>query len=323
VEDLRVFPDKNIPKGALDRDGLVSELTAVSGAKLEADRPKDRKSLKRFRRLYSPALRHALSLYAEPDVEAEVRGEDVRPDCVVTRLVLRDKMRGAEIPAIVFSPSGKSRSGAVLMVHEDGKPGFLGAAGASETNIVDEFVKDGRQVMLIDCFETGEHVAPEKSARRSRSESPDESSDYEWSFTYNRTDTAERVYDILCALDYLRNARPVSVVGGGRAGLWCMLACAFAGKVDRVVCDTAGFDTSNDEAFVKDLDVPCLRKAGDFNTAIAMIAPGMMLIHNTQGKFDTSWVGDVYKATAQAEAVKVVNGKASDDQIIRWVLGSE
>ncbi|MCL5102616.1 MAG: acetylxylan esterase [Armatimonadetes bacterium] len=325
VQDLRVFPEKKAPIGALDKEGLVRRLIAMSKAQFDANRPKDIKSLDHFRKLYSPVLRQALSLNDAPDMEAEARGEDVRADCVVTRLVLRDRTRGAEVPAILFRPLGNPLAEAVLMVHEDGKQGFLNSTGDAGTRVVYELVKSGREVLLIDCFGTDEHMAPEGSARRSLQESPNESSAYKWSFTYNRTDTAERVYDILCALNYLQGAggtREVSVVGSGRAGLWCMLATAFARGIGRTAYDTAALDTSSDEAFVKDFDVPCLRKAGDFNTAIAIAVPRKMLIHNTQGKFDTSWARDVYKAAGQVESIKVTNARASDDQVIRWLLGA-
>jgi hypothetical protein len=45
--------------------------------------------------------------------------------------------------------------------------------------------------------------------------------------TYNRTDTAWRVHDVVTALAYLAEREPRSksaLVGIGEAGLWCLLA---------------------------------------------------------------------------------------------------
>ncbi|MHB9036396.1 MAG: alpha/beta hydrolase family protein [Armatimonadota bacterium] len=323
TDDLRVFPDKQAPKGALDKDGLVKQLIAMSKSRIDSDRPRDIPSLDCFRKTYSPVLQYALSLTVAPDVEVEARGKEAYEGYVAEKIVLRDKARGAEIPALMFSPIDRSSGDTVLMVGESGKQAYLNAAHDAASPMVESLVKHGCQVLLIDAFGTGEHIVPDDSPRRKLQTS---GGDYIWFDTYHRSDTAERVYDIVAALSYLENAsgvRNVSLVGSGNAGLWCLLARAFAPCVSRMVCDAAGLDTSSDDAFAKDLYVPCLRRAGDIKTAIAVSAPGKLFIHDTQGRFDTSWAKDVYKAAGQSHLLRTRASAASDLDIVAWLTEAD
>ncbi|MBI2842657.1 MAG: acetylxylan esterase [Armatimonadetes bacterium] len=326
IDDLRVFPNKQAPKGALDKDALARQLVAAAKSQLEANRPRDGQTLDRFRQIYSPVLRNALSITVSPDTEAEARGQEVRNGYIISKLVLRDRARGAEIPALLVSPADNGQEEAVLMVNEKGKQGCLDSVEDFPSPIVDALVKSGRRVLLIDCFGTGEHIAPQGLARTNLQTSKEEMAPYSWFDTYNRSDTAERVYDILAALNYLEHidgARSVSLVGSGKAGLWCLLTRPFDPHISRTVSDVAGFDTSSDEAFIKDLYVPCLRRAGDLRTAIAVSAPTKLFIHNTQAKFDTSWAKDVYTAIDQAGLLRIERNMAPDSEIVGWLTTPE
>ncbi len=333
-EDLLCFPDGKLPDGALKPDAIVEQLMRDSEAQLEANRPKDPASLDRFRKLYEPALRRALSVPSSFRAEAEVRGVEGE----ITKLVLRDRLRGAEIPALLFDPSqaleevkekflhdlakttGRRSpaepSGAALVVHEKG-------TRAARGSTVVDLVMRGWRVLAIDAFNAGEHVAPNDAPAR----------DYDKDFfdTYNRTDTAERVYDILLALSWLQSGQSqitdhrsrIALVGHGKAGLWCLLARPFSTKVDRLVVDAAGVDTSSDDALLSEFYVPCLRRAGDFRTAVALAAPGDLCIHNTQGRFDTSWAESAYTAAKRPGALKTMDTLAADTEIARWLCSED
>ena len=204
-------------------------------------------------------------------------------------------------------------------MHEKGKKAFLNRQGTGPGALVSKLVEKGWRVLAIDAFNTGEHVAPKDSPAR----------DYDKDFfdTYNRTDTAERVYDILLALNYLQSGQSqitnhksqIALVGQGKAGLWCLLARPFSPKVDRLVVDAAGVDTSNDDVLLNEFYVPCLRRAGDLRTAVTLAAPGDLFVHNTQGKFDTSWAESAYKAGRRAGALKIVDTVAAGTDIARWL----
>jgi len=98
--------------------------------------------------------------------------------------------------------------------------------------------------------------------------------------TYNRTAASQRVADIVAAL----RATPSAVlVADGEAALPALLAAAMT-PVRRAVINVGGFDTSSDAAFVDRIDIPGLRRAGDFQTA-ATLARGELVVHGGGERF--------------------------------------
>ncbi|MBI2842997.1 MAG: acetylxylan esterase [Armatimonadetes bacterium] len=314
VDALRVCPVMEPPKGALAKDDLVAELREMFQSQLEACRPTNSGKLAQLRKTFLPTLRSALSMHTKPDVRAEERGKETLTDCTVTRLVLKDRTRGAQIPAFMFVPKSERRGEAVLLIDEKGKQGHLVSSADAPGSLVRSLLKSGRTVCLVDCFGTGEHTAPEGSPKRDL--------DFYQFDTYNRTDTAERVYDIIVAIGYLKRnqgSKRLDLVGSGRAGLWCLLARPFAGYIKRTVADAAGLDISSDAVFPDDLYVPGLRRAGDFRTAVAVAAPAALYLHNTQGLWDSAWVEDAYESAGATAALQVSEQQASDDKIAAWL----
>jgi hypothetical protein len=140
--------------------------------------------------------------------------------------------------------------------------------------------------------------------------------------TYNRTDLANRVQDILTAVAYLRAKEEVlrvDLIGEGKAGLWCLLARGLVPEIGRAAVDVDQFDATSDEAFMKDMFTPCIRRAGDFRTAAALAAPSRLLIHNSGAKFDTVWIEDVYKSLGRPSALEVEREKLRAARIVEWI----
>lgn len=98
--------------------------------------------------------------------------------------------------------------------------------------------------------------------------------------TYNRTAASQHVADIVAAL---RAAPSAVLVAGGDAGLPALLATAIT-PVRAAVVNVAGFDNSRDDQFVERLYVPGLRRAGDFQTAAAMVR-GKVVVHDARDRF--------------------------------------
>jgi dienelactone hydrolase len=93
--------------------------------------------------------------------------------------------------------------------------------------------------------------------------------------TYNRTPASQRVADIVSAI---RRNPGAPLVADGDAGLAGLLAVAIE-DVPLAVLDAGRFDRSSDAAFVERLDIPGLRRAGDVQTAAAMVR-GTVVVHN-------------------------------------------
>ena len=293
-QDMLVFTHELRPANALDGETLIESRVQAAKDQIESFRPHDAKSLEAFRKAYGPALVHSLAVEFPINVQAEDRGSADFEGFAVKKLAI-----GSAVPAMLFTP--KSPMGATLLVHPDGKEALL------NSSLLKQLLDRGQIVLAIDCFNTGEHMGPSDRLTR-----------YKFFDTYNRTDTANRVQDILTALAYLKGM-PVNLVGVGDAGLWCMLARAFAPGVDTTVVDASGFDDSADQAFVEKLYIPCLRRAGDFRTAAALIAPGKLLIHSTRGRFKTDWIEDAYKAAGKSSSLAVQASAASDNAIADWL----
>lgn len=314
-EDLLVFAREPRPSNALDASAFVESRIEASERQLESMRPCDSASLARFRRTYGPALMHALGVEMPGRGKVEIKGLSTSdlsdlsdlsdPSDRAQKLLISRREKGDCIPALLFSPKSGDARGITVVAHSEGK--------AESETLVSLLLQKGHQVLAIDCFDTGEHIGPPESA--------DRLTRHKFFDTYNRTDAANRVQDIVTALAYARSrkAGPVNLIGVGDAGLWCLLARAFAGDVDRTVVDAGAFDSTNDRAYVEKLYAPSLRRAGDFRTAAALIAPGKLFIHNTRGRFKTDWFADVYRAAGDSAALEVRGTKASDSAIAAWL----
>jgi dienelactone hydrolase len=196
---------------------------------------------------------------------------------------------------------------AVLIVHPDGVAG----ASAREGVLVDGLRRQGFLVASLDAFNTG-------SARVQRDTSD------RFFTTYNRTDDAHRVQDVLTALAWLRlqpGVRRVSLVGLERAGLWCLLAQALASRLDAVVADADAFATERDEPYLDRISIPLLRSVGGFETALTLGLGSRVLVHDTGGAFDTSAVESSARATGAAERLRVTREKLADADVVAWVTG--
>jgi dienelactone hydrolase len=321
--DMLVFYGRERPPG-VNEQTLAEQRIAVAERQLAALKPADAAGLARFREVMGVALRQSVAAGVPPAAEAVI-SVTLNSSVTVENLLLGRSGRGDRIPAALWLPP-KPRAGkpvpipVVFVVHPDGK----NAAGSSP--LAAELLRRGSAVFSIDAFQTGEHRGTRDMSDRMFT-------------TYNRTDDAERVQDILTALTYLNGrkqlqqdarARPpgavelgeVSLVGMDRAGLWVLLARALAPQdfAARTAADAGQFETENDAAYLEKLFIPLIRRAGDFRTATALIAPAPLLIHNTATGFKLDWARDAYRAAGREAALAVKEAPASEAEIASWLV---
>ena len=193
-----------------------------------------------------PALirrRLALTLHAEWP-------EHVDAEPTPTGLVLTPKGSGDRVPASWFAGQGR----AVLLLH----PGGSEAAQATET--FRELRKNGRPVLVIDAFQSGRAIAP-----RDRS--------VKFFLSFNVTEDAARVQDVLTALAYLgaRTKAPVELIGLEKSSVWALFAASLAPPEVVFSPNIAPFAGTDDE-FVQDFFVPGIQKVGGIGAAMQVIA---------------------------------------------------
>jgi len=164
----------------------------------------------------------------------------------VDRILLGRPGKGDRIPGIWL----KGTNPPVLVVHPEG------AEAARRTPEVARLLASGRAVLMIDAFQTGAAVAP-----RDRSVS--------MFLTFNKSDDANRVQDILTALAWL-NTPHTRLVGLGKAAVWCTFAAAVAPEPVDLDAGLGAF-TGTDEDYIKEFFVPGIERAGGLQAARTLI----------------------------------------------------
>ncbi len=142
-------------------------------------------------------------------VIGEVAGENI----VLSRAGRGDRVSGVWLPG---------KGPAAVVVHPDG------SEAARRDPLVQGFIRAGRPVLLLDVFQTGAAVAKR---------------DLSGSFftTFNATDDANRIQDILTALAYVnaQKAGPAELAGIGKASIWTRYAKALAPVEVKLTAETA------------------------------------------------------------------------------------
>jgi len=170
-------------------------------------------------------------------VVSEARGEKI----FFGRPGVGDRVSGFWLP-------GEGRK--VLFIHPDG------AEAARSSPEFAALVRTGRPIYTIDAFQTGAAVAP-----RDRQAA--------MFLTFNRSDDANRVQDILTVLRWLSapEATPdVELVCQGKAAVWCQFAAALSRQTVVLKADLADF-TGSDQDYLDRFFVPGIQRAGGLRAA--------------------------------------------------------
>lgn len=317
-ENLLVFSRRSLPDDAWTERELVQYLIDASEVQLESHRPKDRSSLKRFREVYGSALAHSLNLLPlERLVTHQVDRRVVSKEpYLIETFTLAGESVEFRVPAtLVAKPTAKPGASVVVIASDSPRNSLLNGDGTAPGPLVGTLADAGRRVLLIDPFLVGDNQLSPDSDRRV---------DEKFFDTYNRTDLALRVQDIVGALLFARTLAPkggVSLIGQGEAGLWCLLASAGGVKANSVVADMAGFDPTSDDMYLERLYTPQLRRAGDLRTATALWAPSRLLIHAALSATALEFAVDAYKAAGASSRLRIDTQKATEEEVASWITG--
>ena len=227
LQDMLVFHGRTLPAGALTYEQIFSAWKDAGAAGPDTGAARER-------------LGAVLGAEWPARVESSVQGERI----VLSRPGYGDRVAGIWLPG---------HGEAALVVHA------LGAEAARGSQVVQDLVKAGRPVLLIDCFQTGSAVAP-----RDRS--------HQFFLTFNRSDDANPVQDILTALAFLQSQQPsgIQLIGIEKASTWSVFAAALAPVPLKLQAETSGFRDSDDQ-YVRTFFVPGIRRAGGLGAALALI----------------------------------------------------
>jgi dienelactone hydrolase len=137
----------------------------------------------------------------------------------------------------------------LVVVHPEGSDAAIGSAAAKAA------LGAGRPVLAIDVFQTGR-----AKAARDRS--------HRHFLTFNRSDDAERVQDIVTALAFVGGEPELS--GLGDAAVWSRFAAAVSGRKVKLSAGSAGGFGATDEELASKFFVPGIQRVGGWATALAL-----------------------------------------------------
>lgn len=186
------------------------------------------------------ALRDVLGADADPTIESGALAGQV----TISRIGRHDRVNAYWTPG---------RGTPVLLVDP------AGAESALKSALAREILASGRPLLVVDPF------------RPTRTREDRERFD-KYFLSYNRSDDAEKVQDILTALAFLRSRSKAKaeIIGLGKAGIYALFAAAVAPVETSVIADLHGFSGS-DEDFRDHFFVPGIQRAGGLNTALKLV----------------------------------------------------
>ena len=317
---LLMFSDQDLPKHTLKQEEILPAWVKRSQETFANLKPKNEDEHDKFTEEIASALQSSLGLQIPNSNEMTlVEPEGAFPTTFHPRysarhLVLSRKGVGDAIPAVLFRAEPLvGHDPVVVIVHPEGKEKLIDAETGEPALIITDLLaaNPDHKVFMIDVFGTGEHGEYERSEETN------------FFTTYNRTTAALRIQDIVTTLQYFAtrgDVSEVSLIGIGEAGLWGLLASAYV-NIKNVIVDAAQFDNMDDQSYLKTLPIPSLRRVGDFRAAGTLIAPRNLIIHNTGGVFDTTWIQDVYRSLDVSQRLFVQNEKLSDLTIAGIIVG--
>lgn len=254
LQDMMALSNRALPANALDLDGVFRLWQKLS--QTQNDQIRDRAFLRE-------RLRQTLAVEVPQNVIADIN----RRSIVVDRPGKNDRVLG-----IWIQGSGKT---AIVI-------GPNGSAAALETDLVKRLQKEGRSVLLLDVFQTRSAKAPRSGDVANGSvpkladtadeeERADAAAGYPKFLTFNVSDDAARVQDILTAIAWTsRNHQDVEVFATGDAALWSTFAAAVSTIPVELHLENVPELTSNAD-YVKHFNVPGILRAGGLPVAKTLL----------------------------------------------------
>ena len=217
--DMLVWEGRTLPPNAITEQQLFANWKAAARKRIAALDPSARREL----------MLDTFHAEWPRDVRSTPQG-----DPQAKNITLGRPGRGDRIPGLWFPGTGP----ATLVIDPDG------AESAQRNPQVADLIRAAKPVLLIDVFQTGRAVAPRDLKKKFIS-------------TFNPSDDAYRVQDILTALRFLdaQGAGASKLLAIGKAGAWARYAKDMAPIDVNLTADAASCPSSDDD-FVKALFVP-------------------------------------------------------------------
>jgi hypothetical protein len=251
LQEMMALSNRALPARAVDLNGLFREWRTM--AEDENAQTQDSPFLRE-------RLRQTLAVESPGDVIAETNGQSI----VLSRPAWKDRVPGIWIPG---------HGATAIVVDPDG------SAAALKSEVANRLRKEKRPMLLLDVFQTGAAKAP-----RDRDDHPPVISDTKAAeaaivrkadatgggpkfLTYNVSDDAARVQDIVTAIAFAQKTSPqVEVYARGDAALWATFAAAVSTTPVTLHLDNLPALATDDD-YLDHFDVPGIMRAGGLPVA--------------------------------------------------------
>jgi len=318
--ELLIFNEDNPPAQTRTLDQLVAQLKRDVRKKIESIKPEFRPAgsdyatrSPKMAKIVRRGLRHAIGVdFPAPH---EVNRREYRNDGYSALMAFIRARRF--VPLVLhFSPMSlpdEAPLPVTIIVHPDG-------VKAAETlrSFVDRELDEGKDVVLVQPFGLGGNQPP-TDAEPARGTT-------KFFTTFNRTDHAEAIYDILSVVgSFLHDRRrsEIRLVGFGEMGPLCLVARALVPpelanqKRLRTVIDLNGFDIRRDESYLQQLNLPNIQKLGGLEAVAVAAVNSPMWLHNAHASFRGQWA--LMTAGVNAAMLKLDRAEASLEAISAWL----
>ncbi len=309
LPELLVFDNRPRPENELDEEQLTQSLIEQRKLQLDEAQPKTAADLDAFKKQFGTAFKFSLmaetpkpeTVIASMTDTLHLSATPLHSAHTIGKLTLSRREKGDRVLGFMEQPDKQTDKAVLVLAPEDSQ--------------LDDLMKS-----LADAGYLAVHIWQVGQAQYS-----EQAKKYRYFTTYNRTDVANKVQDILTALAYLQGkSSNLSVVALGQNGSLAfgslaLLARGLAPKIDRMIIDAAQLDSANDQEFLARLPIPGIRRAGDFATAVALAPLTPLLIHNTGGKFQTERISEIYQRLGKAENFKTSSTPLSTKDLLNWL----
>ncbi len=251
LQDMLALSNHPLPSNALDLAGLFKEWRAIAAA--QNTQQQDATFLR-------DRLRQTLSIENPSDVLAEKNGNQI----VLSRPDAKDRVSGTIVP-------GKGDT--VLVIDPKG------SAAALTSDTVAQLRKQKHALLLLDVFQTGAAVAtrdredhPTITPANENEETPterqaDQTGGGPKFLTYNVSDDAARVQDIVTAIAYAhKTSAHIEIYAHGDAAIWATFAAAVSAAPFTLHLEDATPLTTDDD-YLNHFNVPGILRAGGLPAA--------------------------------------------------------
>ncbi len=314
---LLVFNDGNMPKDMPRFEELIARMKQSARKRMAELRPDSKENLVSLMVVVHAALAHAIGSTfpqaAEIEVQRGVGG--INGQGGTSRLTLVRK--GRRVDASLCFGIDDAPARARLTV-------FPTAGGLSD---ISDLPWKALPLGTSDFLLTAPFGTPQEEA-----DGNEESERGKTMFftTFNRTDSAETVFDLLTALSVAlsdEKRRQVDLLAGGDMGPPSLIARAMVPrelatkKKLRTVIDLNRFDATSESAYAERLHLPSLLKVGGLEAVAAAACSGPLWLHNVGEHFDGKWARAAAKITGVQ--VRIDKDKADPADIAAWLAEGE